>query len=114
MLNDKSRHGLRHLPARRKWPAFTAGTILRLPQTEVRGGWGAGWYDWLPWRLLSFDLRGETATIQSLTDGTIKPIQRRHLEMFEEIAPFGTMLRLRPLPEAARLQRNRKSKPRYA
>lgn len=114
MLNDKSRHGLRHLPASRKWSAFTAGSVIRLPQSEIRGGWGSGWHDWFPWRILAFNLHGDTAFIQSLSDSQcVKTIPHRTLEMFEEIAPFGTTLRSHNLPEAARFKRN-KPKKRYA
>lgn len=114
MLNDKSRHGLSHLPAAQKWSAFTAGSVIRLPRSEIRGGWGSGWHDWFPWRIVSFNLHGDTATIQSLSDSrAATTIPRRTLEMIEEIAPFGTTLRSHNLPDAARFNRA-KPKKRYA
>lgn len=94
MLNDKGRIGLRHLPAQRKWPAFET-TVIRLPATEIRGGWAAGWYDWYPWQIESFTLTGERATVRSLTDRRlVKTIHRRELVLFEEICP-GTVQRSR-------------------
>lgn len=88
MLNDKGRRGLRHLPARRKWPAFETG-FIRLPATQVRGGWGAGWYDWLPWEILGFTVDGTFAFLKSLADGSLSTISTRSLSMFEEIRPRG-------------------------
>lgn len=102
MLNDKSRHGLSHLPAARKWHAFTAGQAIRLPASRICGGWGPGWYDWYPWTIESFDLRAEFATLRSLTDRRLlKTISRRELEFFDEHRPFGTLLRSHNPPEIA-------------
>ncbi len=116
MLNDRHRAGLRRnraLPASRRWAAFTTG-ILRLPATEVRGGWAAGWYDWFPWRIESFDALGEFATIRSLTDSrVVKRIHRRQLEAFEEIAPFGRVERSRAVLYDRPWHRPYKKKPRY-
>ena len=83
---------------RRKWAAFNSGQVIRLPATEVRGGWGAGLYDWYPWQILGFSLTADKATVQSLTDRRVtKEIQRRSLEFYEEHPqrPFGSVHRCR-------------------
>jgi hypothetical protein len=35
MLNDKSRHGLSHLPPRRKWASLEAGTTFRYLESRI-------------------------------------------------------------------------------
>ncbi len=117
MLNDKSRRSLRHLPSPRKWVSLTAGETVRLPASEVRGGWGAGHYDFYPWRIESFDLDAESALIRSLANSRItRRITRRELEHWSENAPFGTTNALaRKLPCGFNRPRwQRKRRPRYA
>ena len=99
MLNDKSRRGQRHLPAARKWASLRAGDTVRLPASEARGGWGAGHYDFFPWRIESFDFDAENAIVRSLADSRIaRTISRRELEHWSEHAPFGSINAMRHRP----------------
>lgn len=92
MLNNRNRDGMRHLPPARRWASLTTG-VVRLPATRIAGGWAAGWHDWYPWEILSFDASGTTATVRSLTDRRTTTISARQLEHFEEVAPFGRVSR---------------------
>lgn len=98
MLTNRHRRNLRHPPPARRWASLTTG-VVRLPASEIRGGWVAGHYDWYPWQVESFDAAGERATVRSLTDRrVVRTITCRQLEAFEEIAPFGHLQRSRSIP----------------
>lgn len=117
MLNDKSRKAIRHLAPTRKWASLNAGETIRLPASRVAGGWGAGHYDFYPWRIDSFNLSAEHATIRSLSDSRIvKTITRRELEHWSEHAPFGTLnaMASRPPFGFRKPHWQRKRRPRYA
>lgn len=82
MLNNKSRPGLRHLPAIRKWASHQAGQIIFLPAARIAGGWAAGWTEFHPWRIESFDCAGN-GIVRSLADRrVVKSISARTLELF--------------------------------
>jgi hypothetical protein len=117
MLNDKSRRGLCHLPASRKWVSLHAGETVRLPASEARGGWGAGHYDFFPWRIESFDCAAESAIVRSLADSRItRRISRRELEHWSENAPFGQLNAMchRPPFGFIKPRWQRRSRTRYA
>ncbi len=93
MLNDKSRPGLRHLKAARRWASLKAGEVVRLPASRIAGGWAAGWHDFYPWVVESFDRDGN-AIVRSLANtNNVNPISHRELEYFSEHAPFGHVSR---------------------
>jgi hypothetical protein len=93
MLNDKGRRGIRHLKPPEKW-ASQETRVIRLPASRTAGGWGSGWFDWYPWEIESFDLRGETATVRNLKDRRqVRFIRTDELERLEEVMPFGTVKR---------------------
>lgn len=116
MLNDKSRRSLRHVPCPRKWASLQAGETVRLPASQVRGGWGAGAYDFYPWRIDSFDLASESAIIRSLSNSRItRCITRRELQHWSDNAPFGTYALARKLPFGfTKPHWQRERRPRYA
>lgn len=118
MLNDKGRRTIKHLQAPDKWPNVKTG-VIRLPATEVRGGWGPGWYDWGVWEIVSFNLLGNRAIVRSLANrNAVSSVTTTQLMQFEEIMPFGTMRRSRDvdfrytLTQIIRGKAKRK-KPRY-
>ena len=98
MLNDKSRHGLSHLPARRKWAALHAGITFRFPEGRICGGWASGPCDFYPVRIESVSLDGERVTIRGLADSRkTKVLCRRIVENLVEHSPFGRVERSRPV-----------------
>jgi len=98
MLNDKSRHGLSHLPARRKWTALHAGITFRFPEGRICGGPASGPCDFYPVRIESVSLDGESVTIRGLADSRkTKVLCRRIVENLVEHSPFGRVERSRPV-----------------
>jgi hypothetical protein len=98
MLNDKSRHGLSHLPARRKWASLHAGITFRFPEGRICGGWASGPCDFYPVRIESVSLDGESVTIRGLSDSRkVKVLPRRVVENLVEHSPFGRVERSRPV-----------------
>ena len=98
MLNDKSRHGLSHLPPRRKWASLEAGTTFRYPESRIAGGCASGPHDFYPVRIESISLDGERVTIRGLADShKTKVLPRRTVEHLIETAPFGRLDRSRPV-----------------
>ena len=98
MLNDKSRHGLSHLPPRRKWASLEAGTTFRYPESRIAGGCASGPHDFYPVRIESISLDGESVTIRGLADSRkTKVLPRRVVEDLVEHSPFGRVERSRPV-----------------
>ena len=99
MLNDKSRHGLSHLPARRKWAALHAGITFRFPEGRICGGRASDPCDFYPVRIESVSLDGERVTIRGLADSRkTKVLPRRVVADLVEHSPFGRVERSTPSP----------------